>query len=257
MSSDIALAAALERVRIIATPAEREEFLAGLFDAAARASVMIDFLNQHAGNMLARDAAFFENFMRADFILRDGIGVRLALNLNRRDAGLNMNGTDLIPRVIAQFAERCARIPRGAGTAMMYFGTRDPWLKTGAERLARVYKGPIVLRDGFQADADYLAAVRPYRHHFKLIVLGMGMPRQEALAHALKQADIGPALILCGGAIIDFAAGRFARAPHWMRALGLEWLFRLSKEPRRLFQRYVIGIPVFLLAALRVAARKN
>jgi len=104
--------------------------------------------------------------------------------------------------------------------------------------------------NGFLDIAQYIEALQPYRSQFKLIVLAMGMPKQERIAIGLRQADIGPALILCGGAIVDFAAGRFPRAPLWMRSAGLEWLFRLAREPRRLFRRYVIGIPIFLINVL-------
>jgi len=62
----------------------------------------------------------------------------------------------------------------------------------------------------------------------------------------------GPMLVVNGGAILDFLAGRFPRAPKWMRTLGLEWLFRLVREPGRLFQRYVIGNGVFLWRAMRL-----
>lgn len=256
-SAVAALAAALERVQVVKSERQREAMLAQLLDAAANATLVVDFLNQHAGNLLGADDAFRRDFMAADVIFRDGIGSRLALNLRRRRAGLNLNGTDLIPRIIAAFVDRHASTPRAAGSVMIYFGTRLPWLRVGATQLAGRYHGPILVLDGFRDDAAYLAALEPYRTHFKLIVLGMGMPRQEALARVLKQADIGPALILCGGAIIDFAAGRFARAPRWMRATGLEWLYRLANEPRRLFRRYVIGIPIFLRSALRAAVYRH
>jgi hypothetical protein len=62
-----------------------------------------------------------------------------------------------------------------------------------------------------------------------------------------------PCLIVCGGAIIDFMGGKTARAPQWMRKTGIEWVFRLLLEPRRLFQRYVVGNPVFLARAFAMA----
>jgi exopolysaccharide biosynthesis WecB/TagA/CpsF family protein len=61
-----------------------------------------------------------------------------------------------------------------------------------------------------------------------------------------------PCLIVCGGAIIDFLGGKIARAPVWMRRLGLEWVYRLVQEPGRLFRRYVLGNPLFLARALRL-----
>ena len=60
------------------------------------------------------------------------------------------------------------------------------------------------------------------------------------------------ATILIGvGAAFDFHTGRLDRAPYWMQRAGLEWSYRLYKEPRRLWKRYVLGIPRFLLGVLR------
>jgi hypothetical protein len=86
-----------------------------------------------------------------------------------------------------------------------------------------------------------------------LIILGMGMPRQEIVALALRAALHRPCLIVCGGAILDFLGGRVPRAPRLLQGLGLEWAWRLAREPRRLFRRYVLGNPVFIGRALRLA----
>ena len=251
------LATALERVTLIDAARARDALLQQLLAAAENNTVIVDFLNQHACNLIARDENFCENVLRCDWLLRDGIGAKLALIALGRAGGLNMNGTDFIPKLIDAFTARHATIASGADTAMIFFGTREPWLQAGARKLAGAYNGPIVVRDGFQADADYLAVLQPYVNHAKLIVLAMGMPRQEAVAQFLKDAQIGPALIVCGGAIIDFAAGRVARAPRWMQRVGLEWLYRLAREPRRMFARYVIGIPIFLIAVLRALRRQK
>jgi N-acetylglucosaminyldiphosphoundecaprenol N-acetyl-beta-D-mannosaminyltransferase len=78
------------------------------------------------------------------------------------------------------------------------------------------------------------------------------MPRQELVARSLRAQLDYPCLIVCGGAIIDFLGGKTARAPVWMRRLGLEWVYRLVQEPGRLFRRYVLGNPLFLARALRL-----
>jgi exopolysaccharide biosynthesis WecB/TagA/CpsF family protein len=77
----------------------------------------------------------------------------------------------------------------------------------------------------------------------------MGMPKQEAVAARLANSGV-PCLIVCGGAILDFLGGKVSRAPQWMRRLGCEWVFRLISEPKRLFTRYVVGNPMFLLRTL-------
>jgi N-acetylglucosaminyldiphosphoundecaprenol N-acetyl-beta-D-mannosaminyltransferase len=99
----------------------------------------------------------------------------------------------------------------------------------------------------FELDAYLSLAVE---QRSELIVLGMGMPKQELVAAALKRQLVFPCTIVCGGAIIDFLAGRTSRAPVWMRRAGAEWVYRLMLEPKRLFHRYVIGNPIFLLRAV-------
>ena len=93
----------------------------------------------------------------------------------------------------------------------------------------------------------YLQLVRERQP--ELIVLGMGMPKQEAVAARLAAVG-GPCLIVCGGAILDFLGGKVSRAPQWLRHLGGEWAYRLLREPKRLFMRYVVGNPLFLLRTL-------
>jgi len=87
------------------------------------------------------------------------------------------------------------------------------------------------------------------------VVLGMGMPKQETVAQQLRAAVSGPILIINGGAVLDFLADRFQRAPPLLRSLGLEWLFRLLLEPRRLWRRYIVGNIVFLARAASLAIR--
>jgi len=113
----------------------------------------------------------------------------------------------------------------------------------------------IVVADGFQPDGFYLklaANARP-----DLIILGMGMPKQERVAHRLKHGLNYDVAIVCGGAILDFLSGHVPRAPSWMRSTGLEWAYRLSLEPKRLFRRYVIGNPLFLLRSAVLAVWPN
>ncbi len=83
--------------------------------------------------------------------------------------------------------------------------------------------------------------------------VGLGCPRQEVVGY--EHRDLLPMPTLAVGAAFDFHAGRLEQAPPWMQARGLEWLFRLLKEPRRLWRRYVVLNPRFIAAVVRQRLR--
>ena len=76
-----------------------------------------------------------------------------------------------------------------------------------------------------------------------LTLFAVGSPQQELLAHAVWQSGEAKGIGLCIGASIEFLIHPEQRAPRWMSRAGLEWLFRLMKEPRRLWRRYLVQSP--------------
>ncbi len=80
--------------------------------------------------------------------------------------------------------------------------------------------------------------------------VGLGAPKQEYWA-ADHESRLNVPLILPVGAAFDFYSGRIRRAPDWMRRIGLEWLFRLATEPRRLWRRYLMTNGQFMLLVLK------
>lgn len=89
-----------------------------------------------------------------------------------------------------------------------------------------------------------------------VVWVGLGMPKQERWMHEMRAALPGVALIGVGAAF-DFIAGTKKQAPEWMQKAGLEWLFRLVQEPRRLWRRYLWNNPAYLvLLGLQVAKSK-
>jgi len=201
--------------------------------------VVVGFVNQHAINMAIGDHDFYRHLMRCDILLRDGRGTEMACQVLGREAGANLNGTDLIPLLLEHYK----------GQRVALFGTDEPWLSKAQKALEKQGHKVVAALDGFQKHTVYedaAVAARP-----DIIVLAMGMPRQEAVAARLASSLNSSVLIINGGAILDFIAGRVPRAPHWMRRSGLEWLYRLSREPRRLARRYIVGIPVFMAHVVR------
>ncbi len=103
-----------------------------------------------------------------------------------------------------------------------------------------------------QVNENLIAAVRA--SGAQALWLGVSAPKQEAWA-TQNASQLGIP-IACVGAAFDFIAGTVPRAPGWMRATRLEWLFRLGSEPRRLWRRYLVGNTVFIVDAIRYGSRK-
>lgn len=197
----------------------------------------LGFMNQHGVNLIAKDNGLLKPFTDLDYILRDGIGMKLAFKFFKMPAGANLNGTDFIPQLVNNVPEDNADF--------FVFGTQEPWLEKGCQKLLAGRQ--FYTLDGFQALPVYIDYLNKHikADRFNVVILAMGMPKQEELAALIKQEVKRAGLVVCGGAIIDFQAGRFPRAPQIFRTLSIEWLYRLLKEPRRLFMRYVVGIPIF------------
>jgi N-acetylglucosaminyldiphosphoundecaprenol N-acetyl-beta-D-mannosaminyltransferase len=80
--------------------------------------------------------------------------------------------------------------------------------------------------------------------------VGLGMPKQEQFIAEFLPLLPEANILLGVGAAFDFHTGRVRQAPRWMMRIGLEWLFRLSQDPRRLWRRYVVYNPLFIVRAL-------
>jgi exopolysaccharide biosynthesis WecB/TagA/CpsF family protein len=229
----------LERLSCVDSEQQEGQLLRTL--AAPSRPMVVGFANAHAMNSAAKDADFSHALAGCDVLLRDGSGVAILLRMLGQEPGLNLNGTDLIPKLLRRFD----------GGTIALFGTREPYLEQARAQVDSEFapQSQCVWANGFMPVAEYVRLARA--HQPQLIILGMGMPRQEVVAQRLRVMLSHPCLIVCGGAIIDFLGGKTPRAPRWMRTLGIEWCYRLAMEPRRLFARYVLGNPVFLARALR------
>ncbi|WP_415890392.1 WecB/TagA/CpsF family glycosyltransferase [Neptuniibacter sp. SY11_33] len=223
---------------LLISSSDVDDFLACLLKKNKPTS--LGFLNQHGYNLICNDENIFNSFNDLDVIFRDGKGIELACKYFGLNPGANLNGTDYIPHIISF-------IKSNANCDIVFFayGTSDPWLTVGASALFDT--SGIHLLDGFLPDTDYLDNFNEHASPGKvnIVVLGMGMPKQEKIARLLKSNSSGNTIIICGGAIFDFLGGKFDRAPMLLQRLGFEWLYRLIKEPKRLSKRYLIGIPIF------------
>lgn len=194
---------------------------------------VVSFINAHAYTMADASTEFRGCLLNASLLFRDGIGAKILLQHYNKEPGYNANGTDLIPLVLEHFK----------GSPVCFIGTESPHIDKAAKiciENGSYIKGYI---DGFQSTERMFEFVNQQKPD--ILILGMGMPKQEKFALFLQQNYDGQLLVVNGGAIFDFIAERFVRAPAIFRKLGIEWLYRLLNEPFRLFKRYVIGIPKF------------
>jgi exopolysaccharide biosynthesis WecB/TagA/CpsF family protein len=209
-----------------------------------RAPTCVGFLNAHASNLASSDPEFARS-LQGWLILNDGIGVDLASRvLHRAPFPENLNGTDFVPRFFRE-TRHVLRIFLLGG---------EPGIADRAEQEFRriaprhVYVG---CRDGYFAERDVPAIIETLRAaRVDVLLIGLGTPTQEMwVAEHFLSTECG--LALCVGGLLDFDSGAKPRAPLWLRRARLEWAYRLFLEPRRLWRRYLVGNPRFML---RVAA---
>lgn len=228
MASPRDVLALIDTIRLVHSDEQRRDLIRSL--GKVDKPTTLSFVNVHAVNLCWAANPVLDAFRASDLVLRDGVGLAAGMKALGIDPGLNMNGTDFIPLLLRSLPKRRLAI----------YGTATPWLERARIHLEQTT--PHLIADmlhGFHPADRYLESAR--RHRPEIILLAMGMPRQEEIAVRLKQALDHPVLIINGGAIVDFMAGRFDRAPVAVQRLGLEWAFRMAQEPRRLYRRYIHG----------------
>ncbi len=202
----------------------------------------------------ASDATFCHVIESFDAVAPDGQPVAFALN-RLHHAGLpgRVRAVDLTIEVLS----RAARL----SLPVYLFGSREEVVSTLRARLGRRFEGlrivgsePGLYRPLAPGERDAIVA-RVNRSGAKLLLLGMGCPHQERFAHTLGDA-VTP-VQMCVGSVFDVLSGTKPEAPGWMRRHGLEWLFRLCVEPRRLWRRYLVTNTQFVIALILALLRRN
>lgn len=199
------------------------------------------FLNAHGVNMAKDNADFRRAILASDFLLRDGIGLAMAFRYLGLSETENLNGTDLIPKVLERHKARKIAV----------WGSSEEALATLRTQLqGDGYTDLVSMEHGFHPDEFYIEAFARLRPD--IVVLCMGMPRQEVLAEKLSLPG-HDCLIICGGGWANFQSGHSKRAPKLVQSLNIEWLFRLCLEPRRLGRRYTIDILRYFVTVIRTS----
>ena len=187
-----------------------------------------------------KDAAYAAAVNGAQLVLADGVGDLYAAKILRTPLPERVAGADLVPRLIERLAAR--------GGSVFLYGAKPGVAQRAGEALTGAYPGLRIAgtENGYISDETALFAALE-REKPDLLLLGLGAPRQE-LWMARSRRSVNAVMIGVGG-FLDVLAGDIPRAPEAWRRLGLEWLYRLLREPRRI--KRMIRLPEILLLALR------
>ncbi len=212
----------------------------------ARAGRSVFTVNPEIAMLAQRDPEFADILRASDLNVADGIGILLAAWLARVPVPARTAGIDLV--------EHLAGIGDSLGWRVYLLGGAEGVAERAGEALVR--RHPRLTIAGWSAadaapdsDTATVAAINAARPD--LLLVAFGAPRQERwIARNLPRLDIGVAMGVGGS--LDFLAGDVPRAPRPLRAVGLEWLYRLFLQPWR--WRRMLALPAFAAVALRRAA---
>ena len=194
----------------------------------------------------SKDVELQRILVEADLVLCDGTPLVWASRALGAPLRERVAGSDLVPRIAHEAAAR--------GWKIFLLGGGEEALPVALSKLRERY--PKLQVDGysppyakllemdFETISNKLAIAQP-----DVLLVAFGCPKQEKWIY-MHYSRLGVPLSVGVGATVDFLAGKFRRAPRWMQVVGAEWIFRLSQEPRRLFNRYLFDL-LFFVRALR------
>lgn len=218
--------------------------------AALRRSCYIVAANVHVVMTAYWDARYQRVLDQAALLTPDGMPLVMGLRL----LGVPEQGRVYGPDLMLAWCQRAAQLD----LPIYLYGGTDAMLDRMASYLksqfpelpiAGTYAPPFRPQTTAEAAAD---ADRINQSEARVVFVGLGCPKQEQWMYR-QQGQVN-AVMIGVGAAFSFFSGEVSQAPRWMMGLGLEWLYRLGQEPRRLWKRYLINNPTFvLLFSLQIA----
>lgn len=177
-------------------------------------------------------------YANASLILTDGKPLLWIAKWYGTPIKEKISGSDLFPLLCEMAARK--------GYKMFFLGAAEGVAAKAAENLTKRYSGLQVVGTysppfGFEKDMEEMEKIKSMIKDAKpeILIVGLGCPKQEKfMYHHCK--DLGVPVSLGLGASFDFEAGNIKRAPRWMADHGLEWLFRITQDPKRMAKRYLV-----------------
>lgn len=187
---------------------------------------------------LEKDEELQKVYKNASLILTDGKPLIWISKWYKTPIKEKISGSDLFPRVCQLAANK--------NYTMYLLGAAEGVADTAARNLMKKYPGLNIVGTysppfGFEKNEQEMNKIKAQIQdvHPDILIVGLGCPKQEKFMY-YHCKELGVPISFGLGASIDFEAGNIKRAPKWMSNHGLEWLYRFSKEPKRLFKRYFV-----------------
>lgn len=195
------------------------------------------YINAHCFNVAQKNKIYLKCINNADIVLNDGVGIEIASKLFKVNFEENMNGTDFTPKLL--------KLCEQHNFSVFLLGGKPGVSETAAKEIKKDFpKLSIVgeMHGYFEKSNDVIKTINIAKPD--VLIVGLGVPLQEEwISKNFEKID---ALLFTGvGAFIDFASKKISRAPKFIRKVKLEWVYRLLKEPKRLWKRYIIGNLLF------------
>lgn len=196
---------------------------------------------------LERGGEIVDVYKNADLILTDGKPLLWIAKWYGTPIKEKISGSDLFPRLCDMAAKK--------GYKMYFLGAAEGVAAKAAENLKKRFKGLQIVGTysppfGFEKDHEEMEKIKEMIKEANpdILIVGLGCPKQEKfMYHHSKELGVPVSLGL--GASFDFEAGNIKRAPKWMADHGLEWLFRITQDPKRMAKRYLVDdLLIFELA---------
>lgn len=218
--------------------------------ALPEGKLLINTINAHSYNTARKDGLFAEALTNGDVLIPDGVSIVKACRWikaksqpKERIAGWDLFSFEM---------ENLERKQCGMLNTVMFMGSSEKVLDLIVKRAAEVYPHlkivtysppykPEFSEEDNKAIIDAINAADP-----DLLWIGMTAPKQEKWTYSHWEELNIHCHVGTIGAVFDFFAGTVERAPVWWQRHGLEWLYRLLKEPKRMWRRYIIGNALFL-----------
>jgi len=197
-------------------------------------------VNAHTLNLAWENPRYRDILNSADLVLNDGVGLNWAARLFGDSFLENLVGTDFIPKLMAEFQKK--------GYSFYFLGSRPGVAERAAHNLRRKFPNLRILGThhgyfGPEEEGQIISEINRLKPD--ILLVGFGNPLQEEWIHR-NFKSLNARVSIGVGAFFDYMSGRVRRAPRWMLDHGMEWVFRLLVEPKRLWRRYLVGNPKFI-----------